>query len=68
MSDVKPQPGPSFWRTVKTVAWSFLGIRRGKDYHHDVSQLNPVHVIVAGLIGAALFVGILVMLVNWIAG
>ena len=34
---------------------------------HDAAQLKPVHVIVAGLIGAALVVGALLLLVNWIA-
>ena len=31
-----------------------------------MNQLNPVHVIVAGVIGAALFVTALVLLVNWV--
>ena len=60
------RPG-SFWQTLKAVAWSFLGIRRGAGWQEDISRLNPVHVIVAGLIGAALFVGALVLLVSWIA-
>ncbi|PXW95765.1 hypothetical protein C7444_10823 [Sphaerotilus hippei] len=57
----------SFLHTVQAVAWSFLGIRKGSGYEQDVSRLNPVHVILAGLIGAALFVGALVLLVSWIA-
>jgi len=56
----------SFRQTVAAVAWSFLGIRRGRDYQNDVSRLNPVHVIVAGLIGALLFVLGLIVLVKWI--
>jgi hypothetical protein len=58
----------SFLGTMRAVAWSFLGIRRGKDYEKDVQQLNPLHVIVAGVIGAAIFVGVLIMLVQWIVG
>ena len=57
----------SFLQTLKAVAWSFLGLRRGADWQEDIGRLNPVHVIVAGLIGAALFVGALVLLVRWIA-
>jgi hypothetical protein len=56
----------SFLHSMKAVAWSFFGIRRGADYQNDVSKLNPVHVIVAGLISAALFVGVLVMVVRWV--
>lgn len=58
----------SFWATVQAVAWSFFGVRRGRDYERDVSQLNPVHVIVAGVIGALLLVLALVALVQWIVG
>ena len=50
----------SFAQTLKAVAWSFFGVRKGKDHAQDVAKLNPVHVIVAGLIGAAVFVGVLV--------
>ena len=38
------------------------------DYAQDVRKLNPVHVIVAGIIGAALFVLALVLLVHWVVG
>lgn len=58
----------SFLGTMRAVAWSFLGIRKGKGYEEDVSQLNPVHVIIAGVIGAVLFVLTLVVLVKWIIG
>lgn len=56
----------SFAQTLKAVAWSFFGVRKGKDHAQDVAKLNPVHVIVAGLIGAAVFVGVLVLLVRWV--
>ena len=56
----------SFAQTLKAVAWSFFGVRKGKDHAQDVAKLNPVHVIVAGLIGAAVFVGVLVVLVRWV--
>lgn len=55
-------------QTMRAVAWSFLGIRRSADYERDVSQLNPVHVVIAGILGAALFVAVLVLLVNWVVG
>jgi hypothetical protein len=58
----------SFGQTMKAVAWSFFGVRRSAEYEKDVNQLNPVHVIVAGLAGAALFVVALVLLVNWVIG
>jgi hypothetical protein len=54
----------SFGATMKAVFWSFFGIRKRSDYEKDSASLNPVHVIIAGLIGAALFVGVLIMLVR----
>ena len=58
----------SLLQTIRAVAWSFFGVRRSADYERDVSQLNPVHVIIAGVIGAALFVAGLLALVNWVVG
>ena len=56
----------SFVQTMKAVAWSFFGVRKGSEYEKDVSQLYPVHVVIAGVIGAALFVGGLLALVSWV--
>jgi hypothetical protein len=56
----------SFLRTMKAVAWSFFGVRKGADYEKDVNQLNPVHVVIAGVIGAALLIVALLLLVNWV--
>lgn len=56
----------SFWQTVKAVGWSFLGVRKASGYEDDVSQINPVHVIVAGIIGGVLFVLGLVLIVKWV--
>jgi Protein of unknown function (DUF2970) len=46
----------SHWRAAKAVFWSFFGVRRKAHYENDAASLTPVQVIVAGLIGAALFV------------
>ena len=59
-------PRASLLRTIKAVAWSFVGIRKNSDYQEDLGKLNPFHVIVVALVGVALFVGGLVALVNWV--
>jgi len=56
----------SFLQTMRAVAWSFFGVRKSVDYEKDVNQLNPVHVILAGLIGVAIFIGVLIALVSWV--
>ena len=56
----------SFARTLRAVFWSFFGVRKSSDQQKDVEQLNPVHVIIAGVIGAMLLVAGLLALVSWV--
>ncbi len=56
--------GAGFWQTVRAVLWSFFGVRRRVDYERDAVQLNPVAVIIAGVMAAALFVALLLVVVN----
>ena len=55
----------NFFQTLKAIFWAFLGIRKGASYQEDISRLNPVHIILAGIIGVLVFVFILVMLARW---
>jgi hypothetical protein len=68
MNDLKEAAGRrgSFLQTLRAVGWSFFGVRRSSDNALDVQKLNPVHVVIAGVLGAALFVGALVLLVQWV--
>ena len=68
MSDLKDasQRSASLLQTLRTVAWSFLGIRRSAGHAQDVQKLNPVHVVIGGLVGAAVFVVAIVVLVRWV--
>lgn len=54
----------SLGATIKTILWAFLGVRKKSGYEQDTAQLNPVHVIIAGLIGALIFIGTLVVIVK----
>lgn len=56
----------SFVQTLKAVAWSFFGVRKSGEFEKDVSQLNPVHVVIAGVIGAIALIVLLMLLVNWV--
>ena len=58
----------SVLQTFRAVAWSFFGVRRSADHAQDVQKLNPVHVIIAGVVSAAMFVLALVFLVRWVIG
>ncbi len=56
----------SFLRSVKLVAWSFLGIRSSKGYREDLAKVNPMHVVLVGLVGAVLLVVGLISLAKWV--
>jgi amino acid transporter len=58
----------SLLRTLLAVAWSFFGVRKSKDLERDVGELNPLHLVIAGVVVAMLFVGALIMLVHWVVG
>jgi len=63
---------PLHWRkgsilgTVRAVLWGFLGVRRNTDFQNDIASLNPIHIIVVGMVMAMLFVLGLVALVHWV--
>lgn len=56
----------SLIRAVIAVLWSFIGLRSRAEFNKDVTQLNPIHLIVVGLVLALLFVLGLLALVNWV--
>jgi Protein of unknown function (DUF2970) len=56
----------SFVQTLKAVFWSFFGVRKSSDHAQDVAKINPVHVIIAGVLGGVMFVLTLVLLVQWV--
>jgi len=70
MDDLKrtAQRKASFGATMKAVFWSFFGIRKKSDYENDAQQLNPVHVIIAGVIGAIIFITTLLLIVKSVVG
>lgn len=51
----------SFGRTMKAIVWSFTGLRSKRDFDDDVNGgMNPFHVLIAALIGVAVFIGVLI--------
>lgn len=51
-------------QVIKAVASGFFGVRKRAD--HESVRITPVQLIVVGLIGAVLFIGTLLLLVNFI--
>jgi hypothetical protein len=57
-----------FLQLVSAVLWSFFGVRKRRDLEADAAQLNPLHLIVAGVTGAMLFVVVLLVIVHLVVG
>jgi len=74
MSDGQKQTPPppavprkgSLLRTVRAVAWAFIGLRKGSEYQKDLESISPLHVIVVALLGFFLLVVSLIAVVNWV--
>lgn len=65
----QPSPGPpsaGFLRVLGAVLASFLGIRKKASGERDMVTIKPAHVIVAGLLAAAILVAVLVVLVSFV--
>ncbi|MGV8933544.1 MAG: DUF2970 domain-containing protein [Gallionellaceae bacterium] len=53
-------------QALRTVLWSFLGIRSKEGHQADISRLSMTKIIVFGIFGAALFVMGLLILVYFV--
>jgi hypothetical protein len=65
----KPDPArrhASLGQTARAVFWSFFGVRKRAHYEADAARLNPVVVVVMGIVGAVLFIGVLLALIKWV--
>ncbi len=58
-----PRPA-TLGQIVSAVFWSFFGIRKGKAMERDAVTIKPLHVIVVGVVLAAIFVLTLLVLVR----
>lgn len=56
----------NFFQTLRAVLWAMFGVRRGSGWKEDVSKLNPVYVILIGIMFGIVFVTSLVLLASWI--
>ena len=72
MSEANPTSGngarPSLLRSLKTVAWSFIGIRSRAGFEEDAAKVNPLHVLLAGVISGLFLVVSLIGLATWVVG
>ena len=58
----------SFFKAIKVVLWSFIGIRNSSSHKADLAELNPLHVIISGVLCGAVFIGMLIVVVHVVIG
>jgi hypothetical protein len=61
----RPDKG-TFMQAMKAVSWAFFGVRKHTDHDHDAATLTMGQVVIAGLVGAALFVIAVLLLVKFV--
>lgn len=55
-----------FLQIMGAVFASFFGVRKRSSGERDIGSIKPVHVIVAGVLGAAILVAVIATLVHLI--
>lgn len=56
----------SFLASLAAIAWSFVGLRRKKDFDVDAEgAFNPLYVLVAAVLALAAFIGALLLAVRF---
>jgi len=54
----------NFLKSMKAVLWAFLGVRKKAGLQDDVASISFVHIIIAGVLGALVFMGTLLLIVR----
>ncbi len=56
---------PTFWQTLMSVLASFFGVQSERNRERDFQNGRPLHYVLTGLLMAALFVLMVILLVRW---
>lgn len=51
---------------MKAVMWGFLGVRKQSGLQDDAATLSFVHIILAGILGAVIFMSALLFVVKMV--
>ena len=54
----------TFMQSMVAVLWAFLGVRKKSGLQEDVASLSFVHIVIAGVLGALIFMGTLLLIVK----
>lgn len=54
----------TFMQSMIAVLWAFSGVRKKSGLQEDVASLSFVHIVIAGVLGALIFMGALLLIVK----
>lgn len=61
-----PRGKAGYGRAAQAVFWSFFGVRKHRHYAEDLESLSILQVLIAGVLGALVFIAVLVGIVVWV--
>ena len=56
----------SVLQSMKAVRWGYLGVRKQSGLQDDAASLSFVHIILAGILGAVVFMAVLLLIVKMV--
>ncbi len=62
----KERSGTGFWSIVQSVGAGLIGVQSSKNRERDFTQGKPLHFIVGGLIGTAIFLFFVWLIVQYL--
>ncbi len=63
-SKIENKESASLFQVIKAVLWSMLGVRGQKGYEDDIAKISLKQIVIAGVVGAIIFVLTVLTLVN----
>ena len=58
--------GTSFWQIVQSVLAGLIGVQSRKNRERDFTQGKPIHFIIGGVVGTALFLLVIWLFVQYL--
>lgn len=56
MENESKNQGASFFQVLKAALWSMIGVRGQEGYENDIAKITLKQAVIAGIIGAVIFV------------
>ena len=62
----KERSGTGFWSVVQSVGAGLIGVQSSKNRERDFTEGKPLHFIVGGLVGTAIFLFFVWLIVQYL--